>query len=129
MTAVTPAGADITRQCVSRVLPWESGQGRRKRSAADIEKLKDCAAAFLGALFSRPRHAWFRTAMETNMFTGRLSKHSWRTVHAVRDALLANGLMEQHDSCALVVEEGFDSGEKYAKEKRQTRFRAKRRSV
>jgi hypothetical protein len=86
--------------------------------------LKSCTAAFLGALFSVPRHAWFRTAMETRIFTGKLSNHSWRTAHAVRDALVGCGLMEQRDACALVVQEVFDSGQKHAKERRQTRFRA-----
>jgi hypothetical protein len=63
-----------------------------------------------------PHHAWFRTAMETRTFTGKLSKHSWCTVRAVRDALLGCGLMELHDACALVVQEVFDSGQKHAKE-------------
>jgi hypothetical protein len=62
--------------------------------------------------------------METRTFTGKLSKHSWRTVHAVRDALLGCGLMEQQPACALVVQEIFDSGKKHAKERRQTRLRA-----
>jgi hypothetical protein len=124
MTALTPAAEDITQRCLDRILLCEAGQGRRKRAAADFEKLKSCTAAFLGALFSVPRHAWFRTAMETRTFTGKLSKYKWRTVHAVRDALLGCGLMERHDACALVVEELFDSGQKHAKERRQTRFRA-----
>jgi hypothetical protein len=124
MTALTPAAKDITQRCLGRILLWESAQGRRGRSTADIDKLKNCTAAFLGALFSVPRHAWFRTAMEGGIFTGRLSKYSWRTVHSVRDALIGCGLMEQHDACALVVQEVFDSGQKYAKERRQTRFRA-----
>jgi hypothetical protein len=124
MYVATPAAKDITQHCLGRILLWEAEQGRRGRSAADIDRLKDCTAAFLGALFSVPRHAWFRTAMEGGIFTGKLSKHSWRTVHAVRDALLGCGLIEQHDACALVVQEVFDSGRKHAKQRRQTRFRA-----
>jgi hypothetical protein len=49
--------------CLDRILPGEAERGRRGRPTADIDKLKDCTAAFLGALFSVPRHAWFRTAM------------------------------------------------------------------
>jgi hypothetical protein len=79
MTAVTPAAEDITQRCLDRIVRWEAGKGRRKRSTADVEKLKDCIAAFLGALFSVPRHAWFRTAIESRIFTGGLSKYSWRT--------------------------------------------------
>jgi hypothetical protein len=94
MYVATPAAKDIMQQCLGRILTWEDEQGRRGRSAAEIDKLKDCTASFLGALFSVPRHAWFRTAMEGRMFTGKLSKHSWRTVHAVRDALVGCGLME-----------------------------------
>jgi hypothetical protein len=124
MTALTPAAEDITQRCLDCILLWEAGQGRRKRAAAGIDKLKSCTAAFLGALFSVPRHGWFRTSMETRMFTGKLSKHSWRTVHAVRNALLGSGLMEQQPACALVVEELFNSGKKHAKERRQTRFQA-----
>jgi hypothetical protein len=59
--------------------------------------------------------------METRTFMG---KHSWRAVHAGRDALLGCGLMDQQDACALVVQEVFDSGGKHAKERRQGRFRA-----
>jgi hypothetical protein len=124
MNAETPAAEDITQRCLDHVLLWEAGQGRRKRSTADIEKVKDCTAAFLGAMFSVPRNTWFRTAMGTGMFTGKLSKYSWRTVHAVRNALLGCGLMEKYDACALVVEEVFDSGKKHVKERRQTRFQA-----
>jgi hypothetical protein len=124
MTAVTSAAAVITQECLGRILLWEAEQGRRGRSAADIKKLKNCTAAFLGALFSVPRHAWFRTAMADKAFAGRLSQHAWRTVQAVRDALVGCGLMEQHDGCALVVQEMFDSGKKHAKERRQTRFKA-----
>src|SRR6266404_2943978 len=124
MTAVTSAAADITQQCLGRVLLWEAEQGLRGRSAADVDKLKSCTAAFLGALLSVPRHAWVRTAMVDKAFTGKLSPHAWRTVQAVRDALVGCGLMEQHDGCALVVQEMFDSGKKHAKERRQTRFKA-----
>jgi hypothetical protein len=125
MTTVTPAAEDVTKRCLDRILLWEAGQGRRKRSTADIEKLKNCTASFLGALFSVPRHTWCRTAMDTRTYTGKLSKHSWRTAHAVRDALLGCGLMEQHDACALVVQGMIgDSSKKIAKERRQTRFRA-----
>jgi hypothetical protein len=124
MTVVTPAAADITQQCLGRILLWEEQHRRRGRSTADIDKLKSCTAAFLGALFSVPRQAWFRTAMSDKAFTGKLSHHAWRTVQAVRDALLACGLMEQHPRCALVVQEVFNSGKKHAKERRQTRFRA-----
>jgi hypothetical protein len=124
MTALTSAAEDITQRCLDRILLWEAGEGRRKRATADIEKVKSCTAAFLGALFSVPHRGWFRTGMETRTFTGKLSKYSWRTVHAVRDALLGCGLMEKHDACALVVQELFDSGKKHAKERRQTRFRA-----
>ena len=74
MTALTPAAEDITQHCLGRILQWEAEQGRRGRSTADIDGLKNCTAAFLGALFSVPRHAWFRTAMEGRMFTGKLSK-------------------------------------------------------
>jgi hypothetical protein len=124
MTAVTSAAANITQQCLGRILLWEAEQGRRGRSAADIDKLKSCTAAFLGALLSVPRHAWVRTAMADKAFAGRLSPHAWRTVQAVRDALVGCGLMEQHDGCALVVQEMFDSGKKQGKERRQTRFKA-----
>jgi hypothetical protein len=124
MTAVTPAAADITQQCLGRILQWEAEQGRRGRSAADTDKLKSCTAAFLGALLSVPRHAWFRTAMAKETFTGKLSKHGWRTVQAVRAAFLGLGWMEQQGACALVVDEVFDSGKKYAKERRQTRLKA-----
>jgi hypothetical protein len=124
MYLATPAAKDITQRCLDRILLWEAGQGRRKRSTEDIEKPKSCTAAFLGALFSVPRNTWFRTAMGTGAFTGKLSKHSWRTVHGVRNALLGCGLMEKHDACALVVQELFDSGQKHAKERRQTRFKA-----
>jgi hypothetical protein len=124
MYVSTPAAKDITERCLGRILLWEAEQRRRGRSTADIGKLKDCTAAFLGALFSVPHHAWFRTAMENRIFTGKLSKHSWRTVHAVRDALVGCGLMEQQDAVALVLQEMFDSGQKHAKERRQTRFRA-----
>jgi hypothetical protein len=124
MTTVTPAAEDITQQCLGRILLRENEQGRRGRSAANIDKLKRCAAAFLGALLGVPRHAWLRTAMADKAFAGRLSPHAWRTVQAARDALLGCGLMEQHDGCALVVQEVFDSGKKHAKERRQTRFRA-----
>jgi hypothetical protein len=124
MTAVTSAAANITQQCLGRILLWEAEQGRRGRSAADIDKLNSCTGAFLGALLSVPRHAWVRTAMADNAFAGKLSPHAWRTVQAVRDALVGCGLMEQHDGCALVVQEMFDSGKKQAKERRQTRFKA-----
>jgi hypothetical protein len=123
MYVATPAAKDITRRCLDRILLLEAGQDRRKRSTAEIEKLEDCTAAFLGALFSVPRNTWLRTAMETGVFTGKLSKHSWRTVHAVRDALLGCGLMEKQSACALVVQKSFD-GKKHAKERRQTRFKA-----
>src|SRR6266404_507868 len=124
MTAVTSAAADITQQCLGRVLLWEAEQGLRGRSAADVDKLKSCTAAFLGALLSVPRNAWFRTAIADKAFAGKLSQHAWRTVQAVRDALVGCGLMEQHDGCALVVQEMFDSGKKHVKERRQTRFKA-----
>jgi hypothetical protein len=88
MTAVTPAAADVMRQCLGRILLWGEQQGRRGRSTADIDELKSCIAAFLGALFSVPRRAWFRTAMADRAFAGRLSLHGWRTVQAVRDALI-----------------------------------------
>jgi len=124
MTAVTSAAADITQQCLGRILLWEAEQGRRGRSAADIDKLKSCTTAFLGALLSVPRNAWFRTAIADKAFAGKLSQHAWRIVRAVRDALVGCGLMEQHDGCALVVQETFDSGKRHAKERRQTRFKA-----
>jgi hypothetical protein len=124
MTAVTSAAADITQQCLGRILLWEAEQGRRGRSAADVDKLKSCTAAFLGALLSVPRNAWFRTAIADKAFAGKLSQHAWRIVQAVRDALVGCGLMEQHDGCALVVQEMFDSGKKHVKERRQTRFKA-----
>jgi hypothetical protein len=124
MYVATPAAEDITQRCLGRILQWEDEQGRRQRSTADIDRLKSCTAAFLGALFSVPRHAWFRTALEGGTFTGKLSKYSWRTVHAVRDALIGCGLMEQQPAVALVVQEVFDSGKKHAKERRQTRFQA-----
>ena len=76
MTAVTSAAADITQQCLGRILLWEAEQGRRGRSAADIKKLKNCTAAFLGALLSVPRHAWVRTAMADKAFAGKLSLHT-----------------------------------------------------
>jgi hypothetical protein len=124
MTAVTSAAADITQQCLGRILLWEDQQGRRERSTANIDKLKSCTAAFLGALLSVPRNAYFRTAMTDQAFTGKLSPHGGRTVKAVRDALLGCGLMELHPRCALVVQEMFDSGKNHAKERRQTRFKA-----
>src|SRR5262249_41700608 len=119
MTAVTPAAVDLVQQCLGRILQWEAEQGRRGRSAANINKLKSSTAAFLGALLSVPRHAWFRTAVGHKAFAGRLSQHAWRTVQAVRDALVGCGLMEQTPGCALVVEGMFDSARKHAKERRQ----------
>jgi hypothetical protein len=111
MTALTPAAEDITRRCLGRILQWEDEQGRRGRSTEHIDKLKECTATFVGALFSVPRHAWFRTAMENRIFTGKLSKHSWRTVHTVRDAVVGCGLMERQGAVALVVQEVFERPE------------------
>jgi hypothetical protein len=40
MTALTPAAEDITRRGLGRILLFEAGQGRRKRSAAHPDCLR-----------------------------------------------------------------------------------------